>query len=106
MPPLLVLLIGVGSVAVSVGLFHAAERLYYSRWQKLEGVSAILGIFCAACGVLLMVVGSGAAWDKHVCEVRGDQLGVDSKWTWTTYCTVKQGDRWLDIDKYRFEIGD
>ena len=76
----------------------------------LSAIRARLNVYAAisaaVLSVLLMVVGSGAAWDKHVCEVRGDQLGVDSKWTWTTYCTVKQGDRWLDIDKYRFEIGD
>lgn len=106
MPPLLVVGLGLLAIPTAFGLFRMFTRCEYTEWDFLCGPLVIAGSLAIALGIVVTVAGLGGMWDSHVCEVRGDQLGVDSKWTWATNCTVKQGDRWLDIDKYRFEIGD
>lgn len=66
----------------------------------LIGTMAIVGVL----GFFAVIFGIAGAMQRHSCSVEADGLGVKSTWTFAGNCQIHDGDRLIDIEKYRFAL--
>lgn len=52
-------------------------------------------VFVGALFILSMM------WDSHICSTKAHLMGLESKWSMSTDCMVKVGDRWAPFSFIR-----